>query len=302
LFKLFSAFLLFALILINPISSKNAEISAQTSGSFSEYTEFGTASWYGPGFHGRKTANGERFDTHDFTCAHKTLPFNTMLKVTNLENGRYTIVRVNDRGPFIKGRIIDLSQAAKSEIGMGGLAKVKIERYEPVNSSDESEINSILTLFENAINKTSKVFVELKDVKNVPGIKNQSNDEFMNVLSTFKKVKVIVDNNSSNLNSNSGDNSTDNILNFIDLTSKINTFTGYSIEIEEFESEQEAQQLIGKLESLKYSDIILVELITKDSINFKVYVGYYRELNDANIDLSDFREMNFDAKVIKVLS
>lgn len=300
--KLFSAFLLFALILINPISSKNAEISAQTSGSFSEYTEFGMASWYGPGFHGRKTANGERFDTQDFTCAHKTLPFNTMLKVTNLENGRYTIVRVNDRGPYVRGRIIDLSQAAKSEIGMGGLAKVKIERYEPVNSSDESEDNSILTLFENAINKTSKVFVDLKDAKNIPGIKNQSNDEFMNVLSTFKKVKVIVDNNSSIHDSNSGDNSTDNILNFIDLTSKINTFTGYSIEIGEFESEQEAQKLIGKLESLKYSDIILVELITKDSINFKVYVGYYRELNDADIDLSDFREMNFDAKVIKVLS
>jgi rare lipoprotein A len=302
LFKLFSAFLLFALILINPIGSKYAGISAQTSGSFSEFTEFGNASWYGPGFHGRKTANGERFDTHDFTCAHKTLPFNTMLKVTNLENGRYTIVRVNDRGPYVSGRIIDLSQAAKTEIGMGGLAKVKIERYEPVNSSDESEENTILTLFENAITKTSKVFVDLRDAKNIPWKKNTSSDEFMNVLSTFKKVRVIVDNNSSILNNESGDISTDNILNFIDLTSKINTFTGYSVEIADYDSEQDAKQLVGKLESLKYTDIILVEVITKDSVNFKVYVGYYNDIDDANLDLLDFREMNFNARVIKVLS
>ncbi|MBI4411811.1 MAG: septal ring lytic transglycosylase RlpA family protein, partial [Deltaproteobacteria bacterium] len=78
----------------------------------------GGASWYGPGFHGRKTANGERFDTHAMTAAHKTLPFGTYLAVTNPENDKTVLVRVNDRGPYIRGRIIDLSYAAAKAIDM----------------------------------------------------------------------------------------------------------------------------------------------------------------------------------------
>jgi len=92
----------------------------------------GIASWYGGKFQGRTTANGEIFDTNKFTAAHKTLPFGTMVKVTNLENGSTTIVRINDRGPFIPGRIIDLSRAAAMEIGMTGrgIARVRIEELE----------------------------------------------------------------------------------------------------------------------------------------------------------------------------
>lgn len=93
-----------------------------------QFDSEGTASWYGPGFHGRKTASGERFNTNEMTAAHKTLPFGDSVKVTNLDNGRTVIVRINDRGPFVKGRIIDLSKAAKTELEMGGLAKVKLER------------------------------------------------------------------------------------------------------------------------------------------------------------------------------
>jgi len=89
----------------------------------------GTASWYGPNFHGNKTSNGEYYDMHSATAAHKTLPINTLLQVTNLENGTSTIVRVNDRGPFVKNRIIDLSRQAAQEIDMikNGTAKVRIE-------------------------------------------------------------------------------------------------------------------------------------------------------------------------------
>jgi len=92
----------------------------------------GIASWYGGKFQGRTTANGEIFDTNKFTAAHKTLAFGTMVKVTNLENGSTTIVRINDRGPFIPGRIIDLSRAAAMEIGMTGMgiARVRIEEME----------------------------------------------------------------------------------------------------------------------------------------------------------------------------
>jgi rare lipoprotein A len=87
----------------------------------------GLASWYGPYFHGRLTANGERFDQHDLTAAHKTLPFNTRLKVTNLNNGRSTIVRINDRGPYHGDRMLDLSMAAAEEIGSHGSGVVQIE-------------------------------------------------------------------------------------------------------------------------------------------------------------------------------
>lgn len=97
--------------------------------SVDNFSQTGVASWYGPGFHGKKTANGEKFNTNSLTAAHKELPFNTMVKVTNLTNGRSTMVRINDRGPFSKNRIIDLSKKAAQEIGMlqTGTARVRIE-------------------------------------------------------------------------------------------------------------------------------------------------------------------------------
>ncbi|TDR32975.1 septal ring lytic transglycosylase RlpA family protein [Hydromonas duriensis] len=92
----------------------------------------GVASYYGPGFHGRRTANGETFNMNAMTAAHRTLPFGTKLKVTNLNNGQSTIVRVNDRGPYVGGRIIDLSVAAAKQIGSttSGTAQVKLEVVE----------------------------------------------------------------------------------------------------------------------------------------------------------------------------
>lgn len=95
----------------------------------SAYVEEGIASWYGPDFHGRRTANGEVYNMYAYTAAHKILPFNTKVKVTNLDNGKQVIVRINDRGPFVKGRIIDLSYQAAKSLGMigPGTARVRIE-------------------------------------------------------------------------------------------------------------------------------------------------------------------------------
>jgi rare lipoprotein A len=89
----------------------------------------GEASYYASKFHGRPTANGERFDNGKLTAAHRTLAFGTKVRVTNLTNGRSVVVRVNDRGPFVRGRIIDLSQAAARRIDMvrAGVVRVKIE-------------------------------------------------------------------------------------------------------------------------------------------------------------------------------
>ncbi len=90
----------------------------------------GEASYYGPGLEGRPTASGETFDPTELTAAHRTLPFGTRLRVTNTENGRSVIVRVNDRGPYAKDRLIDLSEAAAGRIGMldDGAVHVEIER------------------------------------------------------------------------------------------------------------------------------------------------------------------------------
>jgi peptidoglycan lytic transglycosylase len=89
----------------------------------------GVASWYGPGFHGNRTANGEVFDQYELTAAHPTLPLGTRAMVTNLSNGRAVEVRINDRGPFVGGRVIDLSYAAARTIGMigPGTARVRID-------------------------------------------------------------------------------------------------------------------------------------------------------------------------------
>jgi len=91
------------------------------------HTERGVASWYGPGFHGRATASGEPFDTQSLTAAHRTLPFDTIVEVMNLDNGLSTTVRINDRGPFAKRRIIDLSNAAAQAIGMIGSGTARVE-------------------------------------------------------------------------------------------------------------------------------------------------------------------------------
>ena len=90
----------------------------------------GLASWYGERFQGRRTASGERFDLHQFTAAHRTLPFGTRVRVHNLDNGREVVVRINDRGPFKGGRVIDLSRAAAAAIGIvqSGTARVAVYR------------------------------------------------------------------------------------------------------------------------------------------------------------------------------
>ena len=86
----------------------------------------GKASWYGPGFHGKRTANGEVFNTNSMTAAHKSLPFGTRVKVTSRKTGKSVVVRINDRGPFVRGRIIDLSKASAKALGMAGLSEVTL--------------------------------------------------------------------------------------------------------------------------------------------------------------------------------
>lgn len=107
----------------SPINRFNQQMPALIASSFQ-----GTASWYGPKFHGRRTANGERFNQNAMTAAHPSLKFGTKVKVTNLNNGRSVVVTINDRGPFTGGRVIDVSAAAARSLNMiqSGVAPVQV--------------------------------------------------------------------------------------------------------------------------------------------------------------------------------
>jgi rare lipoprotein A len=112
----------------NPILSEKLTPKARR-----HWLQVGVASWYGTKFQGRTTAGGERFDMYRMTCAHRSLPLGTWLRVTNLRNHRTTYVRVNDRGPVLEDRIVDLSFAAAQVLGLEGIGQVKLEA---VNEGD----------------------------------------------------------------------------------------------------------------------------------------------------------------------
>ena len=104
------------------------------------FEETGVASWYGPGFHGRTTASGEVFDQHALTAAHPRLPLRSMARVTRLDTGQSVLVRINDRGPFVDGRVVDLSRAAAEQLDLleDGLAPVRVEGLGPADPVDRA--------------------------------------------------------------------------------------------------------------------------------------------------------------------
>ncbi|MBF7681988.1 septal ring lytic transglycosylase RlpA family protein [Acinetobacter sp. B5B] len=111
-------------------------LNSVASNTVRRFTQTGVASWYGRQFHGRKTANGDTFDMNALTAAHRSLPLNCYIRVTNKDNGKSVVVKVNDRGPFHGNRVLDLSYGAAKKLGItnSGTAKVSIERVESPNS------------------------------------------------------------------------------------------------------------------------------------------------------------------------
>jgi rare lipoprotein A (peptidoglycan hydrolase) len=118
--------LLASAALVSAACTGNHRPATPANGAGSAFSR-GMASWYGPKFHGRRTASGERYDMHELTAAHPSLPFGTLLQVTNVENGRQVVVRINDRGPFGRRRIIDLSYAAARQLAMIGPGTAEVE-------------------------------------------------------------------------------------------------------------------------------------------------------------------------------
>jgi len=140
------------------------------------YSIEGTASWYGPGFHGKYTSNGELYNQEDISAAHKNLPLPSYLRVTNLDNGRRLIVRVNDRGPFHGDRILDLSHGAASRLGIidAGTAHVHVELVKPPRPSNaeqliaQHESRTIQLLATNDARKAKQVASDIEHRYGVP--------------------------------------------------------------------------------------------------------------------------------------
>lgn len=276
-----------ASVLINPISNGHySSLQSRTPDEITEYIEEGIASWYGPGFHGRKTANGEKFSTHEMTAAHKTLPFNTYVKVTNLENGKSTIVRINDRGPYSKGRIIDLSYAAKEEIGMGGLAHVKLEIYNPDSElsegteDSEGEVEGFTpeSLFEDVIIKKYNDLSSVYTFKKVNfRLLTPNKDDAISTV--FKKL----DDNSHNSSEN-----------------PITASSGYTIKLVKTKGDYNTKKLIGELESLNFSTIFIQVVPGNESTVFYVMTGIHSNEDDAKNAQNFLENYGYTTKIIKI--
>ncbi|MCC6545024.1 MAG: septal ring lytic transglycosylase RlpA family protein [Nitrospirae bacterium] len=135
------------------------------------YVERGIASWYGEDFHGKPTSSGEIYNMYDLTAAHKLMPLGTVAKITNLENNQSVVVKINDRGPFVEGRIIDLSYSAAKEIGMAekGLSRVEIKVMKwGENLTDFTVQVGSFEVEENAQRLKDKLNLKYKDVYVTP--------------------------------------------------------------------------------------------------------------------------------------
>ncbi len=143
----------------------------------------GKASWYGPNFHGELTSNGERYNMYARTAASKTLPINTWVKVTNLDNGLETVVRINDRGPFVRGRIIDLSYTAAQDINLirNGVCNVKLEVVDYDKRANKYAVT--------ASKKRKKFFLFSKNHKR--SVRRNKNKYFIQIASLYNKQKAI---------------------------------------------------------------------------------------------------------------
>lgn len=314
------SFLTVQLVLTGAISESAYSNGDPTGSSF---VETGEASWYGPGFHGRKTANGERFDTYDFTAAHKTLPFNTLLKVTNLENNLYTVVRINDRGPFIKGRIIDLSKASKEAIGMGGTTEVKIEQIteeeaemlrQGIDPNEQIDITEIDTnefktteLINGNVDAESKVFVEFE------GEDGTSSDFELNKNLKQKgnlKIKVVTPKTEEEKEKESNlyqqINDIDSLIRFYDISNQLAVVKGNSIEVGEYTDKSLADRRIGRLERDGFTKIFLEEIAVTDpntntkTVTYKVLVGLYDKVKSAKKDLKSLTKLKYQPKLVKI--
>lgn len=306
--KINALVLFLALFLFNPINSKNSSLNAKTKNDDIGFTQSGVASWYGPGFQGRKTASGERFNTHDMTAAHKTLSFGSLVKVTNQENGKSVVVKINDRGPYIRGRIIDLSHAAKEELGMGGLADVIIEVIDPTapESEENTEITTV-TLFENMLPANSQVIIEYTKQEGQESNEQLAQLEVNEIFGSMNKIniKVItpgVDTKSISYTFPDGTYSPEQKpeVGYLDVTSKLKSLSGFTFKVAQVADKEQAYELIGNLELNDFQTIMMEETITADSRYYTIYAGNYELKNQSRSDKRKLVRMDIAPMLVRI--
>jgi len=294
-------FCFIALVLVNPITGTGNNLFARTSIVDPDFVQEGEASWYGPGFHGRKTASGERFNTNEMTAAHKTLPFGTVLKVTNLSNGNSVIVTINDRGPYVRGRIIDLSKAAKDALAMGGTAQVRLEVFTPETEENTPEDLTPLNLFEDNLASKSKVFIEyFKDETNG----NQtglSGEDLNNIFKNFRTVRIkVLTPDAKTANSKLYQEVTADNSSYLDITNRVKFLTGYTIDLGIFSDRNDAEKLIGLLESENFTTLYFEEIHNQNSVKFRLLTGNYESYEGAIKDYNVLVDLKQSPKIVKI--
>jgi rare lipoprotein A len=118
-------------------TAQHDSVNVKPTSRYTHWFQFGRASWYGKDFQGQTTASGAVFDMYAMTCAHRSLPLGALIRVTNLRNHRSVVVQVNDRGPLIPGRVVDLSYAAAKVLGFSGVSRVRLDMIDPSPTPDE---------------------------------------------------------------------------------------------------------------------------------------------------------------------
>lgn len=234
---------------------------------FANNTSYGIASYYGTYFHGRPTASGEKYDQYKLTAAHKTLPLGTIVKVTNTQNDKSVILKVNDRGPYIKGRIIDVSTKAAELLGFRnkGTTYVKVE----VVNEDENNEDELVAEFKNKeVNNTASTYTEQEKLswKDIPTVDDKQKE---NLPKDNSDKKEDVSNNSNN------DAIHRNYYDMATLLDKTNVGM-YGIDLGKFYNLDEIINLIKKLQAEHKQPLFYEEIEVEGQKAMKLTIGKFQ--------------------------
>lgn len=226
--------------------------------------ELGLASFYSDLFHGKPTASGELYDKNKLTAAHKTLPFGTSIKITRLDNGKSVVVRVNDRGPYISGRIVEISKAAAEKIGLDkdGVTRVKVEVVK-----DEALANQTLT----SDNKTSTTEITIKE-------KGENTKETrVSLKQTASKTKATYVKDTQNKNAPPPSSAQ-----LYEVSLKKEDMKGFGVQVAAYKSEDAMFKKVEELKSQWFDKVLVsVEELKDGSKLYKVILGQFATKTEA---------------------
>lgn len=278
------------------------------------YDETGVASWYGPGFHGKKTATGEIYDQHGLTAAHPTLPLPSIVRVTNLENGKSALIRVNDRGPFAKNRIIDLSKASADKLGVigNGTARVRVQFMDQqtqqyVAASSQKGIQYAMNQLQDVVPAEASAIEDLRTkpqfyVMKVPSGQPAPPDSVMvseqeaqkyPTKNIFEEAETIVARNEDAPRASALELTNPGQSKFLNAPGG-----NYYIQAGTFGVEANARRLVDRIE--RDYNAKIVRMVSGDKPFYRVMIGPYTEQDHAKSTLSKLNSIGVDnAKITR---